>query len=146
MKVQVVLSGLLVLGAGTATAQQERPALTLEQAVQIARERNPVFRRVQLGIREAEARVLSAYGSFLPSLDARMSWSGTRRTTSVGEDDFGGTIVQDQPRPFPTATAAVGSAGPPVDRGKRVRWRNPAVGSPDPAQPGQRRQCSAANR
>ena len=49
-------------------------------------------------------------------------------------------------RPFPTATAAVGSAGPPVDRGKRVRWRNPAVGSPDPAPPGQRRQCSAANR
>lgn len=106
MKVQIVMSGLLVLGAGTATAQQERPALTLEQAVQIARERNPVFRRVQLGIRDAEARVLSAYGSFLPSLDASMGWSGTRRTTSVGEDDFGGTIVQDQSRTFTSSSAS----------------------------------------
>ena len=106
MKVQIVMSGLLVLGAGTATAQQERPALTLEQAVQIARERNPVFRRVQLGIRDAEARVLSAYGSFLPSLDASMGWSGTRRSTSVGEDDFGGTIVQDQSRTFTSSSAS----------------------------------------
>ena len=106
MKVQIVMSGLLVLGAGTATAQQERPALTLEQAVQIARERNPAFRRVQLEIRNAEAGVLSAYGSFLPSLDARMSWSGTRRTTSVGEDDFGGTIVQDQSRTFTSSSAS----------------------------------------
>ena len=106
MKVQIVMSGLLVLGAGTATAQQERPALTLEQAVQIARERNPAFRRVRLGIRDAEARVLSAYGSFLPSLDATMSWSGTRRTTSVGEDDFGGTIIQDQSRTFTSSSAS----------------------------------------
>lgn len=106
MKVQIVMSGLLVLGAGTATAQQERPALTLEQAVQIARERNPAFRRVQLGIRDAEARVLSAYGSFLPTLDAGMSWSGTRRTTSVGEDDFGETIVQDQSRTFTSSSAS----------------------------------------
>jgi len=108
MKVQIVLGGLFVLGAGTATAQQERPALRLEQAVQIARERNPAFRRVQLGIRDAEARVLSAYGSFLPSLDASMSWSGTRRTTSVGEDDFGGTIVQDQSRTFTSSNASQG--------------------------------------
>ncbi len=106
MKVQIVMSGLLVLGAGAATAQQERPALTLEQAVQISRERNPAFRRVQLGIRDAEARVLSAYGNFLPSLDASMSWNGTRRTTSVGEDDFGGTIVQDQSRTFTSSSAS----------------------------------------
>ena len=106
MKAQIVMSGLLVLGTGTATAQQERPALTLEQAVQIARERNPAFRRVQLGIRDAEARVLSAYGSFLPSLDASMGWSGTRRTTSVGQDDFGGTIVQDRSRTFTSSSAS----------------------------------------
>jgi len=106
MKVQIVMSGLLVLGTATATAQQERPALTLEQAVQIARERNPAFRRVRLGIRDAEARVLSAYGSFLPSLDASMGWSGTRRTTSVGEDDFGGTIVQEQSRTFTSSSAS----------------------------------------
>ena len=106
MKVQIVMSGLLVLGTGTATAQQERPALTLEQAVQIARERNPAFRSVRLGIRDAEARVLSAYGSFLPSLDASMGWSGTRRTTSVGEDDFGETIVQDQSRTFTSSGAS----------------------------------------
>ena len=106
MKVQIVMSGLLVLGAGTATAQQERPALTLEQAVQIARERNPAFRKVRLGIRDADARVLSAYGSFLPSLDATMRWDGTRRTTSVGQDDFGGTIVQDRSRTFTSSSAS----------------------------------------
>lgn len=106
MKVQIVMGGLLVLGTGTAAAQQERPALTLEQAVQIARERNPAFRRVQLGIRDAEASVLSAYGSFLPSLDASMGWSGTRRTTSFGEDDFGETIIQDQSRTFTSSSAS----------------------------------------
>lgn len=106
MKVPIVMSGLLVLGTGTATAQQERPALTLEQAVQIARERNPTFRRVQLGIRDADVRVLSAYGSFLPTLDASMGWNGTRRTTSVGQDNFGETIVQDQSRTFTSSSAS----------------------------------------
>jgi hypothetical protein len=74
MKSQIIVGGLLILFAGPVAAQQEIPALTLEEAVQVARGRNPAFRRIQLGIRDAEARVLSAYGTFLPDLRASMGW------------------------------------------------------------------------
>jgi outer membrane protein TolC len=106
MKTQIIVGGLLILFAGPVAAQQEIPALTLEEAVQVARGRNPAFRRIQLGIRDAEARVLSAYGTFLPDLRASMGWGGTRRTTTIGEDDFGGTIVQNQSRTFTSSNAS----------------------------------------
>jgi len=105
MKTQIIVGGLLFLFAGTAAAQQQIPALTLEDAFRIARERNPAFRSAQLDIRDAEAGVLSSYGSFLPSLSASLGWSASRNTTTIGTDDFGG-VIEDQSRTVISSNAS----------------------------------------
>ncbi len=105
MKSQIATTALFVLIASPAQGQEERPTMTLDEAVQVARQRNPAFRRAEIGIRSAEANVLAAYGSFLPSLDARVGWNGSRTTTSFGTDDFGGTIVEDRSRTITNSNA-----------------------------------------
>jgi outer membrane protein len=107
MKTQIIVGGLLVLFAGPAAAQQEIPALTLEDAFRIARERNPGFRSAQLDIRDAEAGVLSSYGSFLPNLNANFGWSASRSTTTIGTDDFGG-VIEDRSRTVINSNASQG--------------------------------------
>ena len=107
MKTQIIVGGLLVLFAGAAAAQQEIPALTLEDAFRIAGERNPGFRSAQLDIRDAEAGVMSSYGSFLPNLNASLGWNASRSTTTIGEDDFGG-VIEDQSRTVISSNASQG--------------------------------------
>lgn len=108
MKIQIATTALFLLVVSPAKAQEERPTMTLDEAVMVARQRNPAFRRVQFGIRDAESRVLAAYGRFLPDLSVNMGWSGTRRTTTIGQDDFGGTIVENQSRTFTSSSASQG--------------------------------------
>ena len=64
MKSQMATTALFFLMVSPALGQQERPTMTLEEVVQVARQRNPAFRRAEIGTRSAEANVLAAYGSF----------------------------------------------------------------------------------
>lgn len=105
MKIQLATLGLLGLMTSPAGAQRSTPTMTLDEAIQIARQRNPAFRRAEIGIRSAEANVLAAYGRFLPTLSADMGWGGSRTTTSFGTDDFGGTIVEAQSRTITNSNA-----------------------------------------
>lgn len=108
MRLQVITIGLLFVTVGHTTAQESRPTMTVEEAFRIAHERNPAFRRAQLDIRDAEAGVLTAFGSFLPTLSANMGWNGSRNTTTTGEDFFGGTVVESQSRTITNSSASQG--------------------------------------
>ena len=108
MKSQMATTALFFLMVSPALGQQERPTMTLEEVVQVARQRNPAFRRAEIGTRSAEANVLAAYGSFLPSLSANLGWNGSRTRTSFGTDDFGGTIIESQSRTITNSNANQG--------------------------------------
>ncbi len=100
------LTGLLLLCvAAPVVAQQDRPTLTLEDAIRIAHERNPSYRRAMMQVNGSEAQVQSAWGQFLPTLNASLGWSGSRSTTLTGQDDFGG-IVQSQSQTFTTSNSS----------------------------------------
>ncbi len=103
------LTGVLVLCvASPALAQRERPTLTLEDAIRIAHERNPSYRRAMMQVNGSEAQVQSAWGQFLPTLNANLGWSGSRQTVFTGTDDFGGTVVQSQSRTITSSNASQG--------------------------------------
>jgi outer membrane protein len=62
----------VALLAQTASAQT-RAGLTLDEAISLARRNNPLFQQTVNARRTADARVRSAYGSLLPSVDANLS-------------------------------------------------------------------------
>lgn len=99
---------LLLLAVAPGDAQQERPTLTLEDAIRIAHERNPRYRRALMDVNSSQAQVQNAWGQFLPTLNASLGWSGARSTTFTGTDDFGGTLVQNQSRTITSSSASQG--------------------------------------
>jgi outer membrane protein len=100
MRIRNLLAGMLALAAGPATAQEQLPSMTLEQALAIARERNPEYQRFIADRNAAESGVRTGYGAFLPDVTANMRWSGSRNTTVTGTDDFGRSVELPQPVTF----------------------------------------------
>jgi len=72
LAVAVGLSAPITARAQRAT-DQPGPALSLEEARETARRRNPAFQQFLNDRRAADANVRAAYGSFLPSVDASIS-------------------------------------------------------------------------
>ena len=64
-------------------------ALTLEEAVRLARANNPSFAKVVNDIEVAEADVRQRWGGFLPSISADLRFSGFNSSRLTGEDDYG---------------------------------------------------------
>ncbi|HEX2168256.1 MAG TPA: TolC family protein [Longimicrobiales bacterium] len=85
---------------------QEATVLTLEEALRIARSGNPEFLRTANDLEVANASLRSAWGSFLPSLNTSMSFSGSRSTTLTSEDFFGEPVESPEP-----VTSSRSSAG-----------------------------------
>ena len=106
MKVRILAAGLLLVAAGPLVAQQSLPTMTLEEALDIARRRNPAHQRAVVDAGLAGAGVLSSWGSFLPTLDANMSWNGNRSTTVTGTDDFGQTVKLPDAVTFRTSSVS----------------------------------------
>lgn len=79
-------------------------SLTLADAVRVARENNPGFRRVQNDALVADAEIRRSVGALLPSLNARLDFSGMSAFRVTGEDDFG------QPVRLPAALEYKGSS------------------------------------
>ena len=103
----LALAALLVCGTVGALAQEAR-VLTLEDALTIARERNPAYLRAVAQADASGANVRAAYGAFLPSLSASLSWYGNSRTTVTGEDDFGRPVELPDPFTFRSSSASQG--------------------------------------
>ncbi|MFW6201934.1 MAG: TolC family protein, partial [Gemmatimonadota bacterium] len=101
---------LLVLLATTApsvappVAAQDPPSvpgrLTLEEALEIARQRNPALRRARNQVRSAAAGERQRWGQYLPSLSTSFSLSGNTSRRVTGEDDFGLPVSLDDPLEF----------------------------------------------
>ena len=100
---------LALLGvSGASAAAQQNQQLTLDEALAIARARNPAYRQAQARFSSAAASVRSGFGSMLPQISARTTFAGASRTTVTGEDDFGEPI--DLPNPITFRSSSVSQA------------------------------------
>jgi outer membrane protein TolC len=111
MKTQILFGALLLGATAVAHAQGSLPSLTLTEALDIARERNPTYRRARNEIDVAAAGVRAGWGAFMPNLDAGMSWSGNSRTQVTGQDDFGRTVALDNPVTFQSSSVSQSVSG-----------------------------------
>jgi outer membrane protein len=96
--------GLLLLGlrAGYAMAQEMTvPArLTLEDAIAIARERNPELAQATNSLQAQGSQVQASWGAFLPTLSGQLTFSGSDSRTVTGSDDFGKPVELPTPISF----------------------------------------------
>jgi len=76
----------IALTAGAATAQS---ALTLDEAIQLARRNNPLYQQVANNRRSADGQLRQAYARLLPSLSANMSG----RYQQTGQQFFQGVAL-----------------------------------------------------
>jgi outer membrane protein len=79
---------LLCAALGTARAQ-EAQVLTLDEALAMARERNPAYRQALHRLDAAGATSRAGLGGFLPTISLGTSWGGYSAQRVTGEDDFG---------------------------------------------------------
>jgi outer membrane protein len=95
---------VLLVGAPPIYAQ----TLTVEEAVRIAREHNPGFRKVQNDALVADAEVRRSVGGLLPSLNARLDFSGFSSSRVTGENDYGQPVELPQAIDFKGSSAQQG--------------------------------------
>lgn len=92
-----VLALALALAPQVATAQQPAPdALSMDQAIRIARENNPSFLQQVNDVGVARSSVRAAYGNLLPSLNASNSYG----YTASGEARYGTVEFGSQPESY----------------------------------------------
>lgn len=74
-------------------ARQDSTSLSFEDAVRLALEHSPTYLRQLNAVESAEYSERQSFGSaFLPSLDGRLSFSGSTFRRKTAEDDFGNPI------------------------------------------------------
>jgi outer membrane protein len=89
--------------AAPAAAQERTPVparLTLEDAIAIARERNPEYLQAVNNVRGQGAQVRAGWGALLPEVSASMSFRGSDSRTVTGSDDFGRPVTLPNPIDF----------------------------------------------
>lgn len=74
MKSTALLS-ILILSAGTVWAQSAPTKLNLQQAVQLAVDKNPDLQKIRLNLDLAKADYLRSVGVFLPTLNGNLSYN-----------------------------------------------------------------------
>jgi len=89
---------LTALITAPVSAQQQPLRLTLDEALRIARENNPEFRRTSNDLEVEDNRIRSAWGAFLPRVSSSMNVGGSQSTTITGVDDFGSPVTLDEAR------------------------------------------------
>ncbi len=97
---------LLVSGRPADAQAQEVATLTLEEALELARERNPAYRRALAQADAAGTEVLAGVAAFLPSVSGNLSFNGSSRTRVTGEDDFGRPRELEDPLTFRSSSAS----------------------------------------
>ncbi|KPJ92795.1 MAG: hypothetical protein AMS18_06630 [Gemmatimonas sp. SG8_17] len=94
----MILLAIGLLSPNIGTAQEVPRYLTLQDALDLARQRNPAFRRVRAQADATGADVRAATGSFLPNLNASFDFRASKSTVATGQDDFGGNIELPESR------------------------------------------------
>lgn len=108
--VRAACCAALLLAASTgASAQPLAGVLSLDDALQLAREHSPAFQRVRNDVRPATMQVRAAWAAaFLPSVSTSMGFSGSRSTAVTGLDPYGHPVRLPQSR---TQTGSSASQG-----------------------------------
>jgi outer membrane protein len=104
---------LVVLLASVAGAQPK--TLTLQQAIDIALERNLNIRQAENNVKSASAGVLTAYGEYLPTLSASGGWTRTQTERAASTQLIGGF-----PLAVPASSATVNNFSTGVSVGYTV--------------------------
>jgi len=90
-----------------ASAQQEVPAiLTLQDAIRLARQHGPDYRKTMNDLDVASAQVRQSWGAFLPSLSTSLGFNGNSRTTVTGDDDYGRPVRLPDPITYEGSSAS----------------------------------------
>ncbi|HEY5615613.1 MAG TPA: TolC family protein [Bacteroidota bacterium] len=91
MKQVISLVLLVLLSVGVVSAQQK--TLTFQQAIEIALEQNLSIRQAENNVESAQSGVLSAYGSYLPTLSASGGWTRTQTERGPATEYFNGIPI-----------------------------------------------------
>jgi outer membrane protein TolC len=93
MRIRFGLTVLLALTAATAQAQEQRPIVTLEEAIRLAERVTPNVIQAQGTVRNADAQLRAARGQYFPSLtassNAQRSFSEFQAQNSSGQISSG---------------------------------------------------------
>ncbi len=89
--------GVVLVVSSVPMTAQEVPTMTLEEAIDIALDRNPQYLSALAQFDATTVGIRSAYGAFFPTLSANVQWNGNSRTTLSGTDDFGQTVTLPEP-------------------------------------------------
>ncbi|MGH7720881.1 MAG: TolC family protein [Gemmatimonadaceae bacterium] len=97
-----------VVIAFTALAQEPPARLSLDDALRIARERNPAYLRTLNDRDVAAAQERQGWGAFLPSLRANVGFGGFSSHIVTGVDDFGNPVRRNDPLDISGSSASQG--------------------------------------
>lgn len=94
----LLMASVVGLSLAAPVAAQQVPAqLTLADALEIARERNPTYLQAVNTARSQGAQVRAGWGAFLPTVTANLSFNGNDSRTVTGDDDFGRAVELPMP-------------------------------------------------
>ena len=99
-----MLGALLV--PAVLVGQQVPARLTLVDALEIARRGNPEYQQAVNSALAQGAQIRAGWGAFLPTLSARLAFSGTSSRTVTGQDDFGRPVELPNPVTFRRSAAS----------------------------------------
>ena len=93
MRIRFLLTALTLLTASTVLAQDQRPVVTLEEAIRLAEQVTPNVIQAQGTVRNADAQLRAARGQYFPSLtansNAQRSFSEFQAQNSSGQISSG---------------------------------------------------------
>lgn len=92
---RIFLSSLLILAFSVSGFSQKM--LTLNEAINIALQRNSDLQKAVNTIESYKSGVKSAYGNLLPSLGAQAGWQWTRSEQQGGQINFGNGVIINTP-------------------------------------------------
>jgi outer membrane protein len=105
-----LLVGVLLALAGGARAQDVPAVLTLDDAIRLARQNNPDYRKALNDATVSSMGVRQAWAAFLPNVSASMSFGGNSSTSASGESDLGVPIQNPEPVTFKSSSASQGAS------------------------------------
>jgi outer membrane protein len=106
MRPLLVAALLSCVAAGPAAPQDVPTLLTLEDALRIARQRNPAHLRVRNDADVTAVAERAAWSQFLPTLSASIGTGFTSFRTITGENDFGQPVELPDPIDFRRSEAS----------------------------------------
>jgi outer membrane protein len=93
MRTRLLLTVLSLAAVSGLSAQEQRPVVTLEEAIRLAERVQPTIVQAQGSVRNADAQLRSAYGQYLPSLTASTSAGNSFSEGQSRTDPLTGQIL-----------------------------------------------------